>query len=198
MNLLKKILRRKLLMMTILGLMTFAWITSYFILKISYQDNSYASASLGEISKSKPILIKIPKINIDSNIEQVGLDKEGFIESPKEPYNVAWFKDGPLPGEIGNSIIDGHSGWKDGIPAVFDNLYKLRKGDQIYIENDKGVTMVFVVSKIKTYDKNDEALDVFISNDGGAHLNLITCSGLWSDETKSHSSRLVVFADLKL
>jgi hypothetical protein len=36
---------------------------------------------------------------------------------------------------------------------------------------------------------------VFASNDGGAHLNLITCAGEWNKGKKSYSERLVVFAD---
>jgi len=35
------------------------------------------------------------------------------------------------------------------------------------------------------------------SNDGKAHLNLITCAGVWDEVEKSHSSRLVVFADME-
>lgn len=117
------------------------------------------------------------------------------MDIPKNIKNVAWFENGPRPGEIGNAVIDGHFGWKNNIPAVFDNLYKISIGDKIYIEDDEGVTSTFVVREIKSYSENDYAGEIFNSNDGKAHLNLITCEGIWNKTQKSYSKRLVVFAD---
>lgn len=114
---------------------------------------------------------------------------------PTGPSEVAWFDLGSLPGENGSAVIDGHSGWKNGIPAAFDNLYKLHKGNKIYTENSKGIITTFVVREIKIYKYNEDVPEVFNSSDGKAHLNLITCTGFWNQILKSHSSRLVVFAD---
>jgi len=67
----------------------------------------------------------IPSINIDAAIEYVGLTSNGAMAVPKGPNDVGWFELGPRPGDIGSAVIAGHDGWKDGIPAVFDNLSKL-------------------------------------------------------------------------
>jgi LPXTG-site transpeptidase (sortase) family protein len=117
------------------------------------------------------------------------------VDVPRGPEDVAWFDLGPRPGENGDAVIDGHSGWKDNMPAVFNNLSKLQKGDKIYIEDGKGTTIAFVVREIKSYNPEANVPDVFNSNDEKAHLNLITCSGYWNDAEKTHSDRLVVFAD---
>ncbi|PIZ82226.1 MAG: class F sortase, partial [Parcubacteria group bacterium CG_4_10_14_0_2_um_filter_41_6] len=37
--------------------------------------------------------------------------------------------------------------------------------------------------------------EVFNSSDGKAHLNLITCTGVWNKEDNAFSERLVVFTD---
>jgi LPXTG-site transpeptidase (sortase) family protein len=145
-----------------------------------------------------PVRLKIPKIGIDAAIEYVGITSNGAVGVPQGPINVAWFKDGPHPGDIGSAVIDGHSGWRNGIPAVFDNLYKLKKGDKIYVEDKKGLIITFVVSKIKKYDPKADASDLFISKDGKAHLNLVTCGGTWNAKEKTHSERLVVFADIEI
>jgi LPXTG-site transpeptidase (sortase) family protein len=92
-------------------------------------------------------------------------------------------------------VIDGHFGWRDGLPAVFDNLHKLQKGDKLYVEDKKGLTVTFVVSKLQTFGQDESAPNVFISNDKKAHLNLITCHGIWDNAQRSYSNRLVVFAD---
>lgn len=142
-----------------------------------------------------PVRLKIPKLQVDAAIEYVGLTPEGSMAVPKGPANAAWFRLGPNPGEIGSAVIAGHFGWKDGVPAVFDDLYTLRKGDIIHVIDDAGVTSTFSVREVLTYGDKDEASYVFYSSDGLAHLNLITCEGIWSKAEKSYSGRLVVFSD---
>jgi LPXTG-site transpeptidase (sortase) family protein len=143
-----------------------------------------------------PVRLKIPKINVDAAFEYVGLDPLGAMDAPKGPANVAWFDLGPRPGENGSAVIAGHYGrWKNGEGSVFDNLNKLRKGDRVYVEDEGGVIISFVVRENRKYDPEGDASDVFSSNDGKSHLNLITCEGVWDETEKSYSSRLVVFTD---
>lgn len=142
-----------------------------------------------------PARLKIPLIDIDSVVEQAGLTSQGAMDVPKNQNNVAWFNVGPRPGENGSAVIAGHFGWKNGKSSAFDDLYKLRKGDKLYIEDEKGRPVVFVVRESRSYDANANASDVFFSSDGKAHLNLITCEGVWDKERKIYSKRLVVFAD---
>ena len=174
------------------------------ILSITYLYPWYNEISAREIIPSEPIFssdnkivtkrIKIPKINVDASIESVGLIS-GRMDVPEYPMDTAWLSLSSFPGEIGNAVIDGHSGYKDNIPAVFDDLHLLRIGDKLYIEDEKGKTIVFVVRETKIYDPDADALKVFSSSDGLSHLNLITCVGTWDTTTKSRSNRLVVFSD---
>jgi LPXTG-site transpeptidase (sortase) family protein len=158
-----------------------------------------ASKPVPVISKVLPVVriarIKIPKIKVDAPIINAGLTVSGELAVPKGPAEAAWFSLGPRPGEIGNAVISGHYGWKDNIPAVFDNLSKLKKGDKVYFQNENGTTTAFVVRSVKVYGQNAKAPEVFISTDGKAHLNLITCGGIWNKTQKSYSNRLVVFTD---
>ena len=142
-----------------------------------------------------PIRLRIPNINVDAIVEYVGIAPDGSMGVPPGPSDVGWFDLGPRPGDIGSAVIAGHEGWKNGIPAVFDNLYNLVKGDKIYVEDETGTTTIFVVREFRIYGQNDDASYVFTSSDGKAHLNLITCSGVWNTTEKSRPNRLVVFAD---
>jgi LPXTG-site transpeptidase (sortase) family protein len=156
---------------------------------------------IGETKKVEsmlPMRFRIPKININTAIESVGIVSDGTMGVPKNPANVAWFNLGPRPGEIGSSVMDGHSGYKNKKPVVFDNLYKLKKGDKIYVENQNGTVVTFVVRESRKYNPKDSAKDVFVSNDGKSHLNLITCAGDWDPIIGSHSKRLVVFTDKEI
>ena len=142
-----------------------------------------------------PIRFIIPKINVDATVEYVGVTSGGAMDVPKGPDAVAWFSLGSRPGETGSAVISGHYGWKNGIPAVFDNLHMLQKGDKLYVEDEKGAITTFVVREFRTYGGTEPAPEVFGSSDGKAHLNLITCTGVWNKTKKSYSQRLVVFAD---
>jgi LPXTG-site transpeptidase (sortase) family protein len=142
-----------------------------------------------------PVRLKIPVIDIDTAIEYVGLTADGAMDTPESSDNVAWFMLGPLPGKIGSAVIAGHYGPKNGKASVFDDLYKLRQGDKLHIEDDRGATIIFVVQESRIYDPAADASDVFSSADGRSHLNLITCEGVWDAGSSSYSERLVVFTD---
>lgn len=151
-----------------------------------------------QVNFGLPERLKIPKINVDAPVEQVGITPEGDMDVPKDPNNAGWYERGPRPGEKGSSVIAAHYGWRGGEAAAFDNLGKLQKGDKVYVEDETGATVTFVVREIRSYDPNADASDVFGASDDKAHLNLITCQGAWDKTQESYSDRLVVFTDKKL
>ncbi|MDP2648549.1 MAG: class F sortase [bacterium] len=156
---------------------------------------SVASVESVQTRSKLPTRLIIPKINVNATLEYVGLTAHGEMDVPEDPGNAAWLSVGPRPGEEGTAVIDGHYGWEDGIPSVFDELTKLQQGDKVYVDDEKGATVTFVVREIRVYGVNEVASEVFASNDGKAHLNLITCEGVWNADQKNYSKRLVVFTD---
>lgn len=150
-----------------------------------------------EVNIGLPIRLLIPKISVDAAIEYVGVAPDGSMGVPKGPDGVAWFQLGPRPGEEGSAVLAGHFGWKNNLPAVFDDIHTLEKGDTLVVEDDTGATSTFVVREIRLYDPLADSEGVFGSSDGKAHLNLVTCEGVWDAATKSYSKRLVVFTDRK-
>jgi sortase A len=144
-------------------------------------------------SAELPLHLKIPAINVDAIIQHLGIDSKGNMEVPNNIVDVGWFSLGPRPGEIGSAVIAGHLDGKNSKEGVFTDLNKLKKGDKIYIEDTKGISIVFVVRESRVYDPG-YAEEVFSSNNG-IHLNLITCNGIWERNKKSYSKRLVVFTD---
>ena len=142
-----------------------------------------------------PVHLRIPALGVNAPVVYVGLGLDDSMDMPKDPNDAAWFNLGPRPGENGSAVIAGHYGWKNDIPAIFDDLSRLKKGNEIYVEDDNGTTITFIVREIRNFTSNADAKDVFGQGDGKAHLNLITCEGVWNDTDKSYPKRLVVFAD---
>ncbi len=199
----KILFRKQTLLIVILAgtILPMAFIISSSLLRPSPSSLTTVRANTTPLDKQEktrpglPLRLKIPKINVDAALDYVGVTPQGALGAPDSPANAAWYDRGPRPGEQGNAVIDGHFGWKNNIPAVFDNLHKLQQGDDLYVEDVKGVTTTFVVRAVRTYGQNQDGSNVFVPSDHQAHLNLITCEGTWNQTQRSYSSRLVVFAD---
>ncbi|MEP7167216.1 MAG: class F sortase [Candidatus Woesebacteria bacterium] len=142
----------------------------------------------------RPLRIQIPKMDIDTTIQSVGLTQDGAMDVPSITSDVGWFSFGPRPGEKGSAVIAGHLNGVDGSKGVFEELRSLEPGDSVFIEDDMGKRHAFIVRKSHTYNAGDDVFEVFNQSEG-IHLNLITCDGLWNIRTKSYTKSLVVFAD---
>ncbi len=203
MNLSKTSFKRTVFLLIIVGFAFSPAFIRYFSLRPTQNDSALLVVDPPTIDKEKvnpglPTRLKIPKINVDAAIEHVGLTSGGDMDIPKGPTTAGWFSQGPRPGANGSAVIDGHFGYRNDIPAIFDNLHTLQKGDNIYVEDDKGAIIIFVVRESRQYSPNENTSSIFTSNDGKTHLNLITCQGIWSNSQRSYSKRLVVFADKEI
>lgn len=146
-------------------------------------------------SAKQPVRLRVPAINLDANIQHVGVNASGEMDVPSNAVDVGWFHPGPSPGEKGSAVIAGHFDSENGQKGVFNNLDKLKTGDKLIVEDGDGKLTTFIVRGKRMYDPG--YADEVFSKNGAAHLNLITCDGVWDDTQKSYSKRLVVFADVQ-
>lgn len=140
-----------------------------------------------------PVRLTIPKINVDTNVQNMGLTASGNLQAPNTNTDVGWYQYGARPGNEGSAVIDGHLGLGT-IKAVFSKLSILQKGDAIMVVDAQGSTSSFVVRTTKLYNQDTQPAEVFGSK-AGSHLNLITCNGDWEPGQRTYTQRLVVFAD---
>lgn len=143
-----------------------------------------------------PMRLQIPRIGIDASVEQVGIAKSGRMATPRKYADVAWFKLGTIPGDIGNAVIAGHLDNGFGLDAVFKHLDQLAPGDKISILRADGTETHFTVVSSIVYDKDSVPKDLFTAHDG-ARLVLITCDGTLiktKDEGLTYNNRRVISA----
>jgi len=160
---------------------------------VSVPSGSYEVVRSEDVAS--PVVLKIDSIGVATDISPVGLNDAGDMAIDDDPKQAAWYKLGPKPGEEGSAVIAGHYGWKNGSPSVFNDLNKLVKGDTISTLDENGRLMNFVVTRTALYAPDQDATDVFRSDDGKAHLNLVTCQGSWNNTAKTYSERLIIFTD---
>lgn len=168
------------------------------VLLFQYIHPSQFSLAFAQTSSELTARIIIPRIHINAVIEEVSKNSDGLPNSPKSALNAGWYKLGPRPGEEGSAVIVGDVHWKYGYTARFGDLHFLEMGDIVVVKDDRGVITSFVVRKIKTYDLNADIGEVFFSNDGKSHLNLITSDGIWDKLSESYFKRLAIFTDKEM
>ncbi len=147
------------------------------------------------VSGEHPISLSIPKISVDTKIQEVGITQKGNMATPNNFMDVGWYKFGTVPGDIGSAVIAGHVNNELGLSAVFSKLGELKEGDDIYVTMEKDKQLHFKVTKSKTYDFDASGEEVF-SEDDAKLLKLVTCTGSWIEKFKTHDERLVVSAIL--
>lgn len=147
------------------------------------------------VNRSLPARLQIPKLKIDSPVSYMGLTANGDMMAPTKYSEVGWYKNGPLPGNMGSAVMDGHVNGPRGQPGVFYGLNQLIAGDVISVIDSTGQASDFVVTRSQKYKENAPTQDIFTSKNG-AHLNLITCTGAWDKANHQFLERLVVFTDM--
>ncbi|QKS72873.1 class F sortase [Paenalkalicoccus suaedae] len=144
----------------------------------------------------EPTRIQIPSIGVDAPISNVGILENGEMGVPEAMDEVGWFEPGFSPGEQGNSVLAGHVDSRTG-PAVFFDLEQLVEGDEITVIGDEGQELVFEVVGKQTYPYDNAPIQTIFGPSDGRNLNLITCTGTFNRDARTHEDRLVVFTQLK-
>ncbi len=164
--------------------------------EIAVPSQSVAISSTSTTS-SEPVRLLIPSLNINANVQDVGITKSGAMGTPSNFTDVAWYKYGPMPGAPGSAVIDGHVDNGLALAGVFKHLADIKIGDNVTVVEKDGSQKQFVVTDIKSYPyQNTPSNIIFDHNTDGAHLNLITCEGAWVPAGKTYDHRLVVYTKL--
>lgn len=186
----KNLVRPSLLLVVFLGILLLSFLI--YLQNVTppvFVDDPFCKSILGHPSR-----LVIPVLNINATIEELGITTDGEMDVPSSILDVGWYQYGPRPGESGSAVVAGHLDGKNGELGVFSNLSELKPGDNLFVEDSRGVSAAFMVRESRTYDPG-YAPEVF-DGSGSARLNLVTCDGHWNKNSKSYSKRLIVFADI--
>lgn len=139
-----------------------------------------------------PAILRIPSIGVSATIEHVGLMESGQMENPTTWETVAWYRNGPKPGEHGSAVIAGHLD-SNTAQAVFWNIHTLTPGDEIEVIDMFGIEHTFFVTRIETYPVVEAPMQELFRTTGSPQLVLVTCDGEWRG-IRGYEKRLVVYA----
>lgn len=155
-------------------------------------EASRADAS-DEVPHREPAGLRIPAIDLDENLIDLGLTPDGSLEVPGNGADVGWFSGGGHPGGPGPTVIAGHVDSRTG-PAVFYRLTELRTGDVITVVDDRGESFDYVVDQVAQHPKDEfPTVEVFGATPDD-QLRLITCTGPWDETVESYEDNHIVYA----
>ncbi|HPT65735.1 MAG TPA: sortase [Candidatus Woesebacteria bacterium] len=131
--------------------------------------------------------ISIPKLKIKDAVVTIGsMDlKKSLIQYPQTA----------LPGQLGNTVVFGHSVLPqffnpNNYLTIFSTLYKLKQGDEIFIEYDS-VQYKYIINEMFEVKPTD--LSVLEQRFDQKNLTLITCS-----PPGTYLRRLIIKASLSI
>src|SRR6266487_3403488 len=146
-----------------------------------------------------PARLRISALHIDASVINVGTNSAGGMAAPTSktihsPYwtSVFWYAPGVAPGQAGNAVIAGHVDRVGGDPAIFWSLGSLKAGDTLSVLTLEGKSLQFMVKRVVTYPAtapSQEVINAVFGPSNEHHLNLITCSGVWT--SNGYDTRLV-------
>ncbi|MEI6716738.1 MAG: class F sortase [Candidatus Saccharibacteria bacterium] len=146
-------------------------------------------------TKNYPYQLLIPKLGINAPVLPLGVTANNEMAVPQTAYEVALFGKGPKPGQQGNVVLAGHYGAPNEV-GVFRKLDKLVVGDLVKIKDKADKTYTYKVYKLENYNLDSAPKKEIFGNTAKYHLNLITCSGIWSQGSYSYDQRVIAFTEL--
>jgi LPXTG-site transpeptidase (sortase) family protein len=149
------------------------------------------------LARSVPVSIRIPAIEIDAPVMEVGKNADGTVQVPPlDDHNLTgWYRYGPAPGQRGPAVILGHVDSLTGI-SVFYYLKNLHQGDRVYVTLADGKVADFAVDGVQKVAKNAFPTAVIYGKDRYPSLRLITCGGPFDRTTGHYLDNIIVYAHL--
>lgn len=150
-----------------------------------------------KVADHLPRKITLPSIDSSGCIIRVGIDQDNAVAVPGNIHLAGWYKNSPLPGEPGVSIIDGHVSGKYN-PGIFKKLKQLKTGDRYKIEFGDKSTKTFQVVNVKEYSVDEATKKMYEQSTSiERQLNLITCGGRFDKKANQYENRVLVTSKLQ-
>lgn len=156
-----------------------------------------APVALKNAGRRQPVRLEIPALGIRAPILEVGLEQvrvdDEVYQRWQAPtfYAAGWHKNSALPGEKGNTVLNGHHNIYG---KIFQDLVNLEVGDEIVLyDQERGYS--YRVQEQHLLLEKDQPLAVRRANarwilpTPDERLTLVTC---WPDTDNTH--RLIVIA----
>lgn len=160
-------------------------------------DKTQPTLHTPEASRSTPISIRIPHLDVVADVHPVGIEPNAEMEVPRDIRDVGWYTP-TAPGtfDYGTTVLVGHRDGRNDPNGVFRQLERLEPGRGIRVLDSAGMSHLFRVQSVALLP--DEAFPELaphlFRSTGAARLVLITCGGTYVRDQGGYQSTVVVIA----
>jgi sortase (surface protein transpeptidase) len=147
-----------------------------------------ASTSRG----TRPVSLRIPSIDIDSQVEPVGTD-DRVLQIPPEPWVVGWWRDGVgAGGGRGTVVMTAHLDSRRYGTGPFVRAKDLAVGSRMTMTDVNGAAHDYAVEAVDTFNKQALPYAELFTQRGPERVVLVTCGGTYNRDAGGWDSNVVV------
>ncbi|MDP5185525.1 class F sortase, partial [Blastococcus sp. BMG 814] len=157
-----------------------------------------AEPTTAPVEVAEPVALRIPALEVSSEVMQLGLQPDGTVEVPPldQVGTAGWYRQSPAPGAVGPAVLLGHVDSAEHGPGVFFELGALTPGAEVEVERRDGTVAVFTVDRVERYTKTGFPTLQVYGNTPDPQLRLITCGGEFDPVARSYEDNVVAYATL--
>jgi len=137
--------------------------------------------------------LSIPKLLINTPIEEKSSAVNEEIATPQDSVNIAWFKNGKKPGEVGNAILSGFTSGGS-TSGILTGLDRLKAGDEIKVMFKSNNNIVYKIIDIKRFKQGEEIPEDVLKKEDGKYLSLFAVSGSGVTPINAGRDRMLIIA----
>ena len=156
------------------------------------QPGTPLAASTATAPSSPVARLIIKSIGVDAKVVVKGVGADGYMETPNNAYDVAWYDFASAPGGGGNVIFSGHVDYRGVGPAVFWSLGKLQESDLVEVDLEDGSKYEYRITGKGAFDEATAPIQQIIGPTPVESVTLITCTGVFHSSNHQYDQRLVV------
>jgi sortase (surface protein transpeptidase) len=124
---------------------------------------------------------RIPRFDVESAIENVGLTPNNQLDVPHDPHNTAWYGIYDRPGWGGNAVFSAHVDYFPNIRGPFYDLARVEEGDIFVVVMADGTEYYYEAIRYERYHVETIPMGDLIwpedKPEGEEWITLITCGG---------------------
>jgi len=143
-----------------------------------------------------PGRLSVPSLGIESPVEAVGVEPDGYMEIPEDVNVAGWYQYGSGPAsESGSTVIAAHV--DDPVQGIgpFARLRDAQVGAEATVVDEAGTTHVYRITTVERIVKAEVPLDRVFTETGAPVLVLITCGGAFDRAARSYTDNYIVTAE---
>lgn len=163
--------------------------------KSTRKDPGKAKKRTPLLTWAEPARITVPRIGVQARIAALGLNEDGGLKVPEDPWLVGWWHGGPRPGEEGPAVLVGHKDSRTG-PAVFYGVGDLVPADVLVVDDMNGRTATFIVTGIEQVGREAFPTNKVYGKTKSPELRILSCGGKYDEEARQYEDNVIVYARL--